>query len=98
MGLIFAGDFTPSPIVVFQRVTTPGSVSINLTRRRGIKAVAVAGEGEEKTVSRRSTVWSIFPEKVGIVFKEELVPQSLLLPSSSTTHIVVPSMDTWREC
>ena len=46
MGLIFAGDFTPSPIVVFQRVTTPGSVSIKLTRRRGILAVAVAGEGE----------------------------------------------------
>ena len=62
--------------------------------------LAVAGEGEEKTVSRRSTVRSIFPEKVGIVFKEEMVPQSLFLPSfsSSTTHIVVPSMDTWREC
>ena len=71
-------------------------LAIQLSRR----TYAVAGEGEEKTVSRRSTVRSIFPEKVGIVFKEEMVPQSLFLPSfsSSTTHIVVPSMDTWREC
>ena len=32
------------------------------------------------------------------MFKEMSSNQSLLLPSSSTTHIVVPWMDTWREC
>ena len=44
MGLIFAGDFTPSPIVVFQRVTTPLSVSIN----RGKSGDGDGGGGNQK--------------------------------------------------